>query len=288
MLSLDRKFLWLLLTPYLFACGGGTDRNELSHDGGSSGVFVDSPVEGLRWVSAGVEGLTDAKGTFQYTENAKVALYVGDILIGEATGDTVLIPVDLVPGAADITDPEVTNIVRFLMTLDNDANPTNGIEISGPSANLAQGQSLNFAQSTEDFTASGGVQTLVAALTSATDAGARSLVLVADAQAHVENTIKDLLAGRYTGTYSGSDSGSWEAVIGVDGVLTGSVSTTSGVAVASGVVSTNGSGTTSFDTAGAVAVGATFIGTFRPNGTGSGTWSAYGGKTGSWSGSKSN
>lgn len=288
------NYLCILVIAVLFtACGGGGS----SSDGGSSssktltGVFVDSPVEGLRWVSGGMEGTTDTAGTFQYKSGATVQFYVGDILIGEATGNSVLTPIDLVVGAQDITDPTVTNLIRFLMTLDNDNNPANGIEITEESANLALGESVDFIQSTSDFSASGDVQVLISELTSATDAGARLLTSVSDALTHAENSIKNLLAGRYSGTFSGDNSGTWVGEINTSGVLSGTVTSSLGTDYFYGIVSTNGSGATAFETSGGVSDGTTFSGTFYPNGTGAGSWNwsdEEDEEKGTWSGSKTN
>lgn len=276
----------LLATMLLTACGGGSSGG--SNDETLTGVFVDSPVEGLRWVSGGLAGTTDVAGTFQYKSGATVKFYVGDILIGETTGSSVIIPVDLVADAQDITNPTVTNIIRFLMTLDNDGNPSNGIEINETSANLALGKTIDFAQSTSDFAASGDVQVLVSTITSATSAGARSLTSVSDAHIHAENSIKDLLAGSYSGTYSGDGSGTWVGTLSTSGVFTGTATSSSETASFAGVVSTNGSGSTDFETSGGTSDGTTFSGIFNPNGTVSGAWSWFGEETGTWRGSKTN
>jgi len=78
------------------ACGGGESANETL-----TGVFIDSPVKGLRWVSGDISGTTDVNGTFQYKNGATVQFYIGDILIGDAMGDSVIIPVDI-PKAFEI------------------------------------------------------------------------------------------------------------------------------------------------------------------------------------------
>jgi para-nitrobenzyl esterase len=281
-------FCILLVAMLLTACGGSSSSGSSSDNGTLTGVFVDSPVKGLRWVSGGIEGTTDVAGTFQYKSGATVQFYVGDVLIGEATGNSVLIPVDLVTSAEDITNPTVTNIIRFLMTLDNDNDPTNGIEITEASANLTLGEVVDFTQSTSDFAASGAIQVLISTLTSATDAGARSLTSVADAQVHAETSIKNLLAGVYRGTYSGDNSGTWVGNISTSGVFTGTAVSSIETVSFSGLVNTKGSGSTDFETSGGVSDGTTFSGVFNPNGTGSGTWNWFGEDTGSWSGSKTN
>jgi len=83
-------------------------------------------------------------------------------------------------GAQDITDTTVTNVVRFLMTLDDDNDPSNGIEITKAVADLTTGESVDFRLSSTGFSNAGDVQVLLSTLTAAT--GARSLTSVSDAR----------------------------------------------------------------------------------------------------------
>jgi hypothetical protein len=131
-------FLSLLLINMLVGCGGGGGGG----DGGStaagnavdkvvvkSGVFLDSAVGGIDFVSGGQQGTTDANGTFQYEEGKKVRFSVGGVLIGESVTQPVVTPVNLVE-QGDLSNPAVINIARFLQTLDDDGDPSNGISVS--------------------------------------------------------------------------------------------------------------------------------------------------------------
>jgi len=137
---------------------------------------VDSPVEGLSYASATLNGTTDADGIFSYETNETVTFSIGDITLGSTSGAAVITPVDMVSGATSETDPVVTNIARFLQTLDDDGNPDNGIIISNTVSNLAAGKNIDFMLSTSDFENNGNVQTVIADLTASTSAGARTLV----------------------------------------------------------------------------------------------------------------
>ena len=201
-----------LLSLALVACGGGSGGG--SGDGGgasgtsgggtavSTGIFVDSSVEGLRYVTNTLAGQTAAGGRFNYRPGETVQFYVGDILIGAAVGALELSPIDLVPGATNENHPTVTNIARFLQTIDDDGNPSNGIRITEVVADLARGESINFTQSISAFENDGAVQVLVSSLTSATPAGARSLVAANVAQAHLRGSLLGLLEGNWVGTGS--------------------------------------------------------------------------------------
>lgn len=96
-----------------------------------TGIFLDSPVEGLIYRTESFEGVTNSKGEFQYKEREKVSFFIGSIKIGEAVGKNLLTPMDiaLTPNAT-INTLEVKNIAAFLQTLDADKNPDNGIKIS--------------------------------------------------------------------------------------------------------------------------------------------------------------
>ncbi len=84
-----------------------------------SGQFIDGPVQGLRYVSGSVSGITGSEGEFQYEAGNRVGFFIGDIALGEAVeGKAIITPLDLVPGGT-IDTPAVINIARLLQTLDS-------------------------------------------------------------------------------------------------------------------------------------------------------------------------
>jgi hypothetical protein len=177
----------------LTACGGGGggSTNPVT---ASQGVFVDSVIEGLRFETSTQSGLTDLNGIFNYIPGETVKFYVGDILIGSAAGAERLTPIDLVPGAVDETNSQVTNIARFLQTLDSDSDPSNGIKIGDSIRSALTGQTLDFSLSEATFeTAFDSLNTAVL--------GGLTIVTAADAQAHLRTTL-DAIAGGSTGNNS--------------------------------------------------------------------------------------
>jgi len=156
------------------------------------GAFIDSAVEGVQYTYGSLVSKTDAKGKFLYNTGSSVKFTIGDILIGEALGAPVITPVDFVISADDETDSVVTNIARFLQTLDNDANPENGITITKEVFDLGKNKSIDFNQSISKFSEDGNVQIVVAEMTAATEAGARLLVDASVAQAHLKATLATL------------------------------------------------------------------------------------------------
>ena len=184
--------------------GGGSTADEGGEGGGativSTGVFIDSAVQGLRFATPSQAGTTDVEGTFQFAPGETVQFFVGDVFLGQAMGARTITPIDLVPGAANELNPTVTNIARFLQTLDDDADLSNGIQISPTTTELAADQSTNFEQSILDFANDGAIQILVSELTAATSAGARTLVPAEDAQSHLNASVLALLEGTWAGT----------------------------------------------------------------------------------------
>lgn len=185
----------LPLIYFMVACGSGSssDKNEVNAPTNNvetaEGVFIDSPVEGLSYVSGSVEGVTDVDGTFTYEVGAEITFSVGGIVIGSATGAAMLSPLSLVEGAEDETDATVVNIAAFLQTLDDDGDPENGITITAAQQTEATGLTIDFQQSTFDFEFDGEVQNVVSILTSITLAGARALTSADEALVHLRASL---------------------------------------------------------------------------------------------------
>ena len=272
---IKRKLFTSLLFLFVFlltACGGG------GGGGGGpvtlSGFFVDSAVGGLRYVtSSGINGVTDPAGGFNYASGDNVTFFLGDIQIGEpvlAAG--LLTPVSLVPGATDETNTTVSNIARFLQSLDVDGNPDNGITIEADIATEAAGQSLDFTSGSFDTDATTLVEYLRDQVYGAGDTG--TLVDASTAEAHLVGSLLCERAGTFEGTWvqtvGVSDSyGTWTFVVYGDGTLAGYAqnSLDLGTTGLSGSVSSDGT-----SVAGNSTDGTTFSGSVNLDGTISGNW----------------
>jgi len=126
--------LMLLLMCLVVSCGGGNDGGNGSPSDTQFvpllvGQFIDSPVGGIRYNTTTHSGVTDAAGTFYYRQGEIVTFKIGGSVLGSASGDPLITPVDLVPGATDENNSQVTNIARLLQFLDDDGDPENGIFI---------------------------------------------------------------------------------------------------------------------------------------------------------------
>lgn len=165
-----KLFHFIIASVFLLAsCGGGSDGSgELK-----TGQFWDSPVKGLHYKTASLEGTTNTNGEFQYREGETVTFSLGKTVLGSAKGSSRISPFDLLllppPAAGDLSkeifemlfDNGVTafehgvNILIFLQSLDADNNPDNGIDIPPAVADffLLIFEAVLFDQNNEDFAA---------------------------------------------------------------------------------------------------------------------------------------
>ena len=110
-------------------CGSSSDDGAPAGGGTTitlSAQFIDSPVEGLSYdcQSSGTTGTTNSEGIFHYVAGDTCTFKVGDIVLGstQISGTTT-------PRKLTTVEPNLTNILRLLQTLDSDENPSNGITL---------------------------------------------------------------------------------------------------------------------------------------------------------------
>ncbi len=150
----------------------------------ASGLFLDSAVQGLTYVTATQGGTTDSAGTFQYIPGETITFSIGGVVLGSIAGKDIITPVDLIPGATDETHHAVTNIARFLMTLDTDNDPdTGGITLPDDILNVVQNMTIDFDVDTALFGNDPNLQAILTAL------GNKPLCTAAEAQTHLAATL---------------------------------------------------------------------------------------------------
>ncbi len=267
----------LALTCLLAGCGGGSGSTSSSST--AIGYFKDSSTQGLRYVSGSWSGVTGVDGSFTYEVGQPVSFYLGasnNLPLGtSSSGKSVITPLDLVSGGSTLL-LSVQNRVRFLMMLDTDNNPNNGITISS-SVQVAASMwpTLNFNQSDTSF------DTAVAPiLTSVNTADSRVAVLpsAATAMTHVNATLRCTRSGGFRGTYGGSDRGPISLMVDAEtGYVLGYFN--SAFTPGSPPNTISAAATVSFDQTGsfsipgsAISNNTSFSGTFSSPDTISGTW----------------
>ncbi len=262
--------LLLTVAAVILACGGGGSSSPGSASQLQSGVFFDSPVQGMEYSTESLSGTTDANGQFKYLEGETVKFSLGGIQIGDAlkARPTVTV-VDLVPGAADATNPKVQNIAAFLQSLDTGGNLTVKIVIPPAAVTAmsdlkAQGKTINFDAAPNAFNADASALAVIKAT------GKTQMRSATDASAQLGQSLANLIAtyaGDYSGTLGGGDSGTWQIAVTAAGAISGTVTGSSGPDTVKGKISANGTAVM-----GSSAGGATFTGTLDLSGNIKGTW----------------
>jgi putative CocE/NonD family hydrolase len=114
-----------------------------------TGVFA-GPVIGLKYQTPTCSGMTNEKGEFYYRDGEVVSFSVGNVIVGNTKGEkrvTVANLVSRVDGNFNnLLNPVVTNVARFLQTLDQDGNVDNGITITPEAHEIVGDRPINFNQ----------------------------------------------------------------------------------------------------------------------------------------------
>lgn len=157
------------------------------------GTFLDSPVQGLHYDTETQSGITDENGTFQYNEGETIIFSMG-IVLGEAMAESMMTPIHLVPEAVDETHPTVTNMLRFLQTLDLDYDPENGITLPFHVLDELEGRPIHFDMDISEFEHNADMQLFMDALHEVDENYEnRVMVPIEDAQGHMRNTMMDMM-----------------------------------------------------------------------------------------------
>jgi hypothetical protein len=256
------------------SCGGGGGGSG-SDDTTKTGVFQDATVSGLGYstLPGGLSGLTSTKGEFQYKANDVVTFFIGNIVLGNGKGKSLMTPLDLVTGATGADDPTVVNIARLLQSIDTESS-NSVIELPSGLADAVNSWLLTltttqfgFDPDQYDFdTLAEDLFDYLEAQMAVYSSGI-TLVDEDDAVDHLEDVLIDLYDGSYYGTYAGDDTGTWCFDI-TDGTITGSAWDNLGDEYdLSGTVSAEGEmvvGNADYFT--------TFVGDIDSDGNISGTW----------------
>jgi len=114
--------------------GGGANSETITTNTATTytGIFIDSRVEGLEYKgNLGSSGTTDEFGHFKFKDGETITFKIGNVILGDITPspqDPIITPVKLAD-ATDANDTKVLRIVQFLLTVDEDKDPTNNITI---------------------------------------------------------------------------------------------------------------------------------------------------------------
>jgi len=157
----------------------------------TSGFFLDGPVAGLGYHAGNTRGLTDADGALQYLPGRPIQISVGDLELGQTWGQPRSSPLDLLPGQ-DLGSASVQDLARFLQSLDQDGDPSNGIVITAQTAAVVNQVLAGLGRQDIDWADSEAVQALISGVVvAARDLPGHALVEVDRAAAgeHLRQTL---------------------------------------------------------------------------------------------------
>lgn len=180
------KFLHLLTAVSLCgltACGGGGGGGSPVASTTSTGVFLDSVVEGISYRTATISGKTNSSGEFRYVVGETIIFSIGSIDLPSVKANSTITPLEIA-NTTDVNHQIVSNILVLLQSLDVDGNPSNGIKITD-TAHAAATTAVDFNVAPTIFRAN----TAITALVTNSGSTNTSLVTVAAATSHFQTTL---------------------------------------------------------------------------------------------------
>ena len=182
----------------LYGCGGGSDSPVTPPvTPVLTGKFVPNTVANVAYsTSSGLVGNTDASGSYAYRAGDTVKFSIGKIVLGQGTAAALITPINLVSGATDFDNANVVKILQVLQTLDNDLDPSNGINIA--SAVVARLAALISEKNIKDIT-----DLAADVIAPAFASGAPALTTAAAAKLHFADTLGALEASNQFAKFPG-------------------------------------------------------------------------------------
>ena len=157
------------------------------------GYFIDSPVQGLQYHTITWDDTTDSQGMFYYQDGEQITFSIGGVVLGSTLAKGIITPDDLYNSSQPNFSTEAINISRFLLSLDEDLNPNNGILIPQGVTDALKDIHVDF--STPDLDNDAGVIEMFEILNGSgiyPEEEDRGLVSSEAAQIHLENTINQV------------------------------------------------------------------------------------------------
>jgi len=190
-------FLYIFL-PILFfsACTNSTSNSDSTSSSSSKiAYFYDTFTNGIQYNCGTISGITgdiDGKnGSFRYTKDCNVIFSIGKVHIGSINGNdinsTKLYPTTLLGlNTINSNDKRVVNILRFLQSIDDDNDPSNGINIIPLARDNLLSNSVESIDLTDIYLSENKLENIVKTV----DIN-NSLVSTNDAISHFESTLRE-------------------------------------------------------------------------------------------------
>jgi len=179
--------LFTLLTMVISGCDLSSSHSKTSSQRETAhiqtGVFIDNEVAGIRYKTETQSGITGSGGEYQYIQGETITFSLGTVSLPAVLAQRTLTPLGLV-GTSDTNNVAVVNIVRLLLSLDEDGDSSNGIQIGEDTHEFANGITVDFNSETFD--------TDVTELVANSGSSSQLLIDATTAKTHLEKTIASI------------------------------------------------------------------------------------------------
>lgn len=190
--------------------GAATQNNILE------GKITGTKIANARYVTltadgkVSLSGFTSKDGSFFYRNGETVSFYVGDILLGNTTAKSSVPTAALVEKAKN--KDALSNVLRFLQTIDSDLNSLNGIQISNSTNTAAKNLKVDFDKAMSSFAVQSSLTRLLAIATNsptlpaAVDALTNFRMSLLNAyNTNSNQTVMNMLNTKWTSTLTSED-----------------------------------------------------------------------------------
>lgn len=141
MFIIQKKTLFIAFLSVILTACGDLDLYDAPPDAPVetlTGQLIDGVVSGITYSTETQNGITNADGEYLYLAGETVVFSLGNVDFPPVLAKGIITPLDMVEGGT-LDSPLVILIARLLQSLDSDANPDNGIEITKDALTATEG-----------------------------------------------------------------------------------------------------------------------------------------------------
>lgn len=167
-------------------CGSGSDRaTTIDPTIVKTGVFIDAPVQGLRYKTATQSGFTDINGTFHFKQDETIEFKLGTLVLGKGVAHELMTPY-----AISDTNTSATNIALLLQNFDANRSNTQVLDLSKLKNYDFSSESINLNESSNIIENKISSLLATASFSSKIDDSNNSLLLALDAKQNMDANIR--------------------------------------------------------------------------------------------------
>jgi len=103
-------------------------RNDTLNAALETGRFTNIPVKGLSYITPTESGITNNQGEFTYRRAESIEFFIGGLSIGKDKAQSLMDPFSMSNNQTEFESAK--NVYRLLLSLDNDGDVSNGVDLS--------------------------------------------------------------------------------------------------------------------------------------------------------------